>query len=376
MRRLAPFFAVLAAACGGKVEDDPFNQTTDPSTDPTETTDDPTNDSDDSSSSAGSESSTDDPSTTMPASMTDTEGTSTEADSSGTTMVEPGVCGDGMLSPDEVCDGDMFGEKSCEAVGFQSGQLLCNESCQGYSTENCYICGNGAIEPAEACDGPLDDDITCESEGFTAGEISCNMKTCQYDTSECSLCGDGVADGSEVCDGDDLLGMDCASIGFEMGALACNAATCSYDFSGCTGGQYLQDFEGGVLPPEFQTSGNAQWSVTNSNPIAGTFSAVSGNIGNSQTSNLTLAVTYAVAGTVEFTHEESTEDNYDYLEFYIDNVLQEEWSGVLAAQTESYPVAAGDHTLEWRYTKDGSLDEGSDQVWIDDIALTGGVPTN
>jgi len=364
---------LLSLACSAGVTDDPFNLTTDPSTDPTGTSD-PTLDSDPSSSGATEDSSTtDDPSTTL--TTTDSTETTEDPDSSGTTMFEPGVCGDGMLSPDEVCDGDLFGEKDCASIGFQSGDLLCNESCQGYSTENCYICGNGALEPAEQCDGPVDDDVTCETEGFTEGEISCNMATCQFDTGGCSLCGDGVAEANEVCDGDDLLGMDCAAIGFEMGELGCNADTCSYDFTGCSGGQYLQDFEGGALPPEFTTSGSANWSVTNSNPIAGTFSAVSGNIGNSQASNLTLAVTYAIAGTVEFTHEESTEDNWDYLEFHIDGVLQEEWSGVLAAQVESYPVGAGAHTLEWRYTKDGSLDEGSDEVWVDDIALTGGVPT-
>jgi hypothetical protein len=374
MRRLAPY-CLLLAACGTKVDPDPFNQTTDPSTNPSETTDDPTLDSDDSSSSASSESSTtDDPSTTMP-STTDSTETSIDPDSSSTTMVEPGVCGDGMLSPDEVCDGDMFGEKDCASIGFQSGTLLCNENCQAYSTENCYICGNGAIEPAEQCDGPVDDDITCESEGFTEGEISCDLKTCQFDTSGCSLCGDGVAEANEVCDGDDLLGNDCASIGFEMGELGCNAETCSYDFTGCSGGQYLQDFEGGALPPEFGVSGNANWSVSNGSPIAGTFSAVSGNISDSQTSNLMLPVNYAIAGTVAFTHRESTETNWDYLEFHIDGVLQEEWSGQLAAQSESYPVTAGVHTLEWRYTKDGSLDGGTDQVWIDDIVLEGGVPT-
>jgi hypothetical protein len=371
MRRLAPLY-LLTLACGASAVDDPFN-TTDPSTDPTGTSD-PTLDPEESSSGPGESSTSDDPSTTM-TSVDETTGPDTDADTSGTTMSEPGVCGDGERSPDEVCDGDMFGENSCEALGFQLGDLLCNEDCQGFSTENCYICGNGAIEQAEQCDGPLDNEITCASEGFTAGDISCDFKTCQYDTSGCSLCGDGVADGMEVCDGDDLGGMDCAAIGFEMGALACNAASCSYDFSGCTGGQYLQDFEGGVLPPEFTTSGSANWSVTNASPVAGTWSAVSGNIANSQTSTLSLAATYAIAGTVAFSHRESTEATYDALEFWIDGAMQEEWSGQLATQMESYPVAAGAHTFEWRYTKDGSLDGGTDQVWIDDIALTGGVPT-
>ena len=38
------------------------------------------------------------------------------------------------------------------------------------------------------------------------------------------------------------------------------------------------------------------------------------------------------------------------------------------------PIAAGNHTLEWRFIKDGSVTSGSDTVWVDDIVLFGGVP--
>ena len=40
----------------------------------------------------------------------------------------------------------------------------------------------------------------------------------------------------------------------------------------------------------------------------------------------------------------------------------------------NFPVAAGMHTLEWRYAKDGSIASGSDTVWVDDITLIPGVP--
>ncbi|MBL8948898.1 MAG: hypothetical protein JNK45_37345 [Myxococcales bacterium] len=319
--------------------------------------------------------------TTAPA---DTSGATVTASSEPTTTVDPdsgtsdggpAVCGDGIISgEDEVCDGEEFGDLSCTSLGFMGGTLVCTAMCQSYDSSGCYNCGNNVIEGAEDCEGEVPAGVSCANQGFTEGEISCSPVTCQYDTSLCSLCGNGVIEGDEPCDGDDLAGMDCAAIGFDMGALACNA-NCSYDFSGCSGGQYLQDFEAGAIPAEFGLPTAIDWSADNGNPIAGTWSAGSGDIADSGTTTMTLAVTYAIAGTVAFTHEESTESSYDYLEFWIDGALLEDWSGINAPANASYPVAAGAHTFEWRYRKDSSLDGGSDRVWVDDIALTGGVPS-
>jgi hypothetical protein len=298
-------------------------------------------------------------------------GDATDPDSSGGAP----VCGNGVREGEELCDVEDFGDLTCVTEGFGAGTLVCGASCQTYATDGCYTCGDAVIQAAEDCEGPLDPSVTCEAAGFTEGALACDMVTCLYDTSGCSLCGNGIVEGTEPCDGDDVGGMTCADMGFTDGTLACQAGACMLDLSGCTGGNYVQDFEGGSIPSEFDGSGTAVWGVDSGNPIAGSFSAASGLISHSQTSNLSLAVNYAVAGTVAFMHEESTEGSFDYLEFYVDGVLQQEWSGTNAAQLASYPVAAGNHTLEWRYTKDGSVNSGSDRVWIDDLVLTGGVPT-
>ena len=78
-------------------------------------------------------------------------------------------------------------------------------------------------------------------------------------------------------------------------------------------------------------------------------------------------VVKSLAGTVEFTHEESTEGSFDYLEFWIDGVMQQEWSGINAAAMQSYPIAAGAHTLEWRYTKDVCV-PAHDRAQLEDVA--------
>ena len=61
--------------------------------------------------------------------------------------------------------------------------------------------------------------------------------------------------------------------------------------------------------------------------------------------------------------------------FFIDGVEQDEWSGAHATSLASYDVAAGRHTFEWRYTKDGTINAGLDAVWIDDIDADGGGPS-
>jgi hypothetical protein len=283
-------------------------------------------------------------------------------------------CGNGTVQGDELCDGAEVGAETCITQGFGNGDLICNATCSGYDTSVCGDCGDKAINGNEDCEAGMLAGNDCADLLFDGGTLSC-AADCSYDTSDCSMCGDGVVNGFEACDGGNLNGTTCVSLGFDAGALGCNAGTCAFDFAGCSGGQYIQDFEaGGGMPAEFSLSGSANWFVDNANPITGSFSGRSGLITHSQNCSATLNVNYAIAGTVEFTHEESSEGSFDYLQFYVDGVMQQQWSGLNAAATYMGNVAAGAHTLEWRYTKDGSVNANQDSVWVDDIVLFGGVP--
>ena len=66
--------------------------------------------------------------------------------------------------------------------------------------------------------------------------------------------------------------------------------------------------------------------------------------------------------------------NGDFLEFYIDGVLQNRWSGEVAWSVVSFPISAGTHTLLWRYVKNGSVSSGSDAAWIDSVVLPASGP--
>ncbi len=372
MRRLALPLCLIATACPS--ETTPSGNDTEPGTSSGGMTTEAMTNADSSSSGPGETSSSE--TSEDPTLDPGTESSSTDPTNAAesTTDEPPAVCGDGIISGNEACDGSVFADDTCQSQGFMEGTLTCSQDCLGFSTVNCFICGDGEIQGTEECDGPLDNDVACDTLGFTEGPVSCDMSTCQIDISQCTLCGDGVAEGDEFCDIDDLFGEDCASLGFDGGSLACNSDTCGYDYTLCSGGQYIQDFEVGDIPPEFAFS-DTSWVINSTAPINGSYDARNGDIGDNGISTMSLDVVFSIDGTVDFMHHEETEGCCDFLEFYIDGSLQDEWSGTNAAVNASYNITAGNHTLEWRYTKDFSISTGQDSVWIDDLALFGGVPT-
>jgi hypothetical protein len=75
-------------------------------------------------------------------------------------------------------------------------------------------------------------------------------------------------------------------------------------------------------------------------------------------------------GNLSFWWKASSELNYDGTIFYIDGAVQTSIHGNTAWRQETYPIAAGAHTLKWLYTKDGSIDFGSDAGWLDQVVYT------
>ena len=65
----------------------------------------------------------------------------------------------------------------------------------------------------------------------------------------------------------------------------------------------------------------------------------------------------------------SSEENWDFLKFYVDGELREDWSGELDWVSYSFPLTAGTHTLEWRYVKDVEGTAGMDAAFIDNVDL-------
>jgi hypothetical protein len=135
-------------------------------------------------------------------------------------------------------------------------------------------------------------------------------------------------------------------------------------------GRLIEDWETNTLTRfAWQTAGSAPWVVTNQDPWEGLYCVKSGTIPNYEDSQLFLDYTSAASDSISFYLKSSSEQDYDFLNFYIDGVLQGQWSGDTPWRRASYPVDAGEHTFKWSYNKDIALSWGLDRAWVDFIAL-------
>jgi hypothetical protein len=181
------------------------------------------------------------------------------------------VCGDGMITGAEECDGNNWGNiRTCNDYNsnFYDGTLSCNPITCRFDVSECNsihscrtdadcapgvpcidgtcmiytsrpaVCGNSIVEPGETCDGNDWGRVSgCKDlPGFSSGILRCNQQTCHFDTTNCipiePICGNGVVGVGQQCDGD-LGGKTCLDFGFSGGQLKCS--DCMYDTSDCTG---------------------------------------------------------------------------------------------------------------------------------------------
>ncbi|MCX6273279.1 MAG: C25 family cysteine peptidase [Bacteroidetes bacterium] len=151
-------------------------------------------------------------------------------------------------------------------------------------------------------------------------------------------------------------------------SVASGAYSAAQTFFG-TVGLVDEDFETGDLTQFnwLSTGSTVPWIVTSSNPYEGQYCAMSGDINDGQNSILKVTMTVIAPDSVSFLRKVSSEQDWDYLRFYIDNTMMQEWSGELGWQKFGYPVSIGSHTFKWEYVKDDYYSSGSDAAWIDYI---------
>ena len=128
-----------------------------------------------------------------------------------------------------------------------------------------------------------------------------------------------------------------------------------------------EDFETGDFSKyPWQHSGNTNWTVVS---YEGSYAAKSGTISHNQQSVLEITRNDPTANVISFALKVSSESNFDYLRFYIDGVMAEQWAGSVDWEEAAYEITSGEHVFKWAYEKDNSVSNGSDCVWIDDIML-------
>jgi hypothetical protein len=206
-------------------------------------------------------------------------------------------------------------------------------------------------------------------------ELGCPQTDCRegrrLDLDTCLMCprADGTACAGGPCTAGTCVDGACA----EQPANACG--DCGPGLSRCVEGAcgdfntLYADFAPGGLPAPFVGAADRPWTTTADPRREGAGAAASGGIDHNQASVLAAPIELAEPGVVSFWYRTSTEDGYDHLRFFVDAQQQLEASGSVDWTFFELPLPAGQHGLEWRYQKDGSVDRGDDRVWIDEVAV-------
>jgi len=127
---------------------------------------------------------------------------------------------------------------------------------------------------------------------------------------------------------------------------------------------------------DWQHGGVADWVIDPDTAYTGSFSARSGDITHNQITSLQITYPVKTQDSISFYRKVSSENNYDWLNFYIDNELMDRWSGEKDWERVVYEVEPGERTFRWAYEKDGSITVGADAGWIDQISFPARLVTN
>jgi hypothetical protein len=118
------------------------------------------------------------------------------------------------------------------------------------------------------------------------------------------------------------------------------------------------------------TSGTPAWFGQSSVSHDGADTAQSGPIGNSAA--VTVQTTVNGPGTISFWWKVSSQENKDYLKFFINGVQQIRISGEVDWQIRSLPITSTTNILKWTYSKSPYDAEGLDRGWLDQVRFIPG----
>ncbi len=142
-------------------------------------------------------------------------------------------------------------------------------------------------------------------------------------------------------------------------------------------GLILEDFETGNFSKfNWLSGGTGAWFTTTAAPFEGMYCAQSGPIADLENVDLELTINALADDSLTFWYKVSSEQDYDFLNYYVDGVKIQGWSGNIAAWTYAGTLlSAGAHTIRFSYEKDMSYASGSDCAWLDNIRFPYGTQT-
>ena len=118
---------------------------------------------------------------------------------------------------------------------------------------------------------------------------------------------------------------------------------------------------------DWTTGGSSSWQAEAGIAQDGVLAAQSGAIADNQESWIQTQI----IGPAVLTYwwKVSCEEGFDFYEFYMNSVLQDDITGEVDWQKQLVPIPPGTNVLRWRYVKDASHSAGGDAAWLDNFAL-------
>jgi hypothetical protein len=132
-------------------------------------------------------------------------------------------------------------------------------------------------------------------------------------------------------------------------------------------GLIIDNFETGDFSAMNWEHSEHPWEICETDPYEGFYCIMSADIDDNQSSEISIEAEVLSNDDISFARKVSSEYNYDYLRFYIDNIEQGAWAGLSDWQTVSFPVSEGRHVFKWSYEKDYTVSSNEDRAWIDEV---------
>jgi hypothetical protein len=131
----------------------------------------------------------------------------------------------------------------------------------------------------------------------------------------------------------------------------------------------VEGFEADSVPLTWLSTDLSEnnWQLTDSEFSQGTQSLRSGQISHNEMSVVSYSALF-VQGSITFDAKIDAESCCDKLQVYVDDVHEMSISNPDWV-SYTFEFSQGEHLIEWRYTKDGSVDTGEDAAWIDNVSF-------
>lgn len=131
-------------------------------------------------------------------------------------------------------------------------------------------------------------------------------------------------------------------------------------------GNIIEDWEtGDFMKFNWTFAGDRVWKMDTTYQFEGRYCVRSGIVGRNQSAAFQIRGRALTYDSISFFRKVSSEEHFDFLNFYIDGSRVGQWSGDQDWERVVFPLVPGYHDFKWEYVKDPEVVVGMDAGFID-----------